>query len=83
MQKKLQALRNFSARCELHPCPDSGRKGSDGRILAGGALTAAVYLVTAERIRMAVILIVEDDVFVRQIADEDDVFVRQIADNDD
>ena len=32
-------------------------------------MMAAMLVVTAERIRMAVILIVEDDVFVRQIAE--------------
>jgi CheY-like chemotaxis protein len=37
--------------------------------LAGRALIAAVLIVTAESILMAVILIVEDDVFIRQIAE--------------
>jgi CheY-like chemotaxis protein len=37
--------------------------------LAGRVLLAAVLIVTAESILMAVILIVEDDVFIRQIAE--------------
>ena len=38
-------------------------------ILAGRVLIAAIPVVTAERVLMAVILIVEDDVFIRQIAE--------------
>ena len=38
-------------------------------ILAGRCLIAAMLVVTAERVCMAVILIVEDDVFVRSIAE--------------
>ena len=37
--------------------------------MAGRVLLAAVLIVTAESILMAVILIVEDDVFIRQIAE--------------
>ena len=38
-------------------------------ILAGRVLIAAMLVVTAERVLMAVILIVEDDVFIREIAE--------------
>ena len=38
-------------------------------ILAGRALIAAMLVVTAERILMAVILIVEDNVFIREVAE--------------
>jgi CheY-like chemotaxis protein len=38
-------------------------------ILAGRTPIVATYLVTAERFLMAVILIVEDDVFIREIAE--------------
>ncbi len=38
-------------------------------ILAGRALTSAMLVVTAERILMAVILIVEDNVFIREVAE--------------
>jgi len=46
-----------------------GARQSFALIAVGRALLAAIPVVTAERPQMAVILIVEDDVFVRQFAE--------------
>src|ERR1039458_2031843 len=64
---KLYGTVVFVARYSLRPC--CSRKGSDSHDPGGRVLMAALPVVTAERILMAVILIVEDDVFIREIAE--------------
>jgi len=50
-------------------CPDRVGRALMAVMLAGRALIAAMIVVTAERVLMAVTLIVEDDVFIREIAE--------------
>ena len=55
---------------QLCLCPDSDQKGSVAIILAAEPPIDALKVVTAVRVfLMAVILIVEDDVFIREIAE--------------
>jgi CheY-like chemotaxis protein len=62
-------LGNFISWRELTLSPDSGRRVLTPVTPAGRVPAAAIAVVMAERAAMAVILIVEDDVFVRQIAE--------------
>ena len=65
----VQSRRNLLLRLEYSLALIGARKGSDSRCSGRRAPIAAIRVVTAESVRMAVILIVEDDAFIREIAE--------------
>jgi hypothetical protein len=67
--KKLKSYGTLSPGASYPLLPLADRKRSDSLILAGRVLVAAMAVVTAERVLMAVVLIVEDDVFIRAVAE--------------
>jgi CheY-like chemotaxis protein len=67
--EKFKNRRNLLLRCEYTLGLNSARKGSDSRDPAGRARIVAILVVTGEIVLMAVILIVEDDMFLRDDAE--------------
>lgn len=65
----LQILWNLMRRRAYTLALIAARKGSNSRGSGERALGTALLVVTAERFWMAVILIVEDDVFIREVAE--------------